>query len=416
MIQTTTARLGLVFTVVTSFAGSASAQTAPAVTMSASPTSIAPGGQSKLSFSSVNTTSCTGSSSPSDPAFSVSGTSGSITLSPKSTTTYAISCKGRRGAASASAQISVAAPTVGLSIKPTMINPGQPATVAFQASNATSCKGASSPNDPNFVVSGLTGSVVLNPQVTTTYSVTCANGSASTTASAIATVTMDKIVLSEDFSSVAASDPATCVADGQNATPNWLSVFNGYGCNGIIKLWDGNAAMVQPAPSLTSNETHAALIAGPLLAQPIDTKGNFTLETALKTKKQLRQGTAPNVWEVGWILWDYADNTHFYYFIPKPNGWELGKGDPNYPGAQRFLASGSSPQYPVGKRLVVRVTQSVSGAGATTMSVYVDGALLTTFTDTERPYSGGSIGFYTEDAQVFFNSLVVTTPVAIALK
>ncbi|WP_424362064.1 hypothetical protein [Methylocystis parvus] len=411
MIQTVSARLGLVFTVVGSFAGSgALAQTAPAVTMSASPTTIAPGSQTKVSYASVNTTSCTGSSSPSDPAFSISGTSGSVVLSPKATTTYAVSCKGKKGTASASAQVSVLTPVVGLTTKPTMVNPGQPTTIAYTSGNATSCKGSSSPNDPNFVVNALSGSFVIYPSQTTTYTVTCTNGSTSVSSRAVATVTSDKIVLSESFSNVVANNPAACVPDGQMATPSWLSVFNGYGCNGVIKLWDGNAAMVQPVASVKSTETHAGLISGPILAQPIDTQGNFTLEAALKTQKQLRQGTTPNAWEVGWVLWDYADNTHFYYFIAKPNGWELGKGDPAYPGAQRFLATGSSPQYPVGRRYVVKVTHAFSAANGTTMSVYVDNVFLTTFTDKERPYSGGSIGFYTEDAMVYFPSLVVTTP------
>lgn len=51
------------------------------------------------------------------------------------------------------------------------------------------------------------------------------------------------------------------------------------------------------------------------------------------------------------------------------------------------------------------------------MSVHVDNVFVTTFADKERPCSGGSIGFYTEDAMVYFPSLVVTTPaVAIAAK
>lgn len=410
MNRTALARLGLVFTIGGSFAGSPSlAQNAPAVTMSASPTTIAPGGQTKVSYGSVNTTSCTGSSSPSDPAFSVGGTSGSVVVSPKATTTYAVTCRGRRGSASASAQVSVLAPVVSLTPKPTTINPGQTATIAYTSNNATSCKGSSSPNDPNFAVNAASGSLAVSPSQTTTYTVTCVNGSSSVSSSGVVTVTSDTIVLSDSFTNVVAGNPAACVPDGQMATPSWLSVFNGYGCNGIIKLWDGNAAMVQPVASVTAGETHAGLIAGPILAKAIDTKGNFTLEAAMKTQKQLRQGTTPNAWEVGWVLWDYADNTHFYYFIPKPNGWELGKGDPAYPGAQRFLATGSSPQYPIGKRYVVKVTQSASPTG-TTMSVYVDNALLTTFTDNERPYSGGSIGFYTEDATVYFPSIVVTTP------
>jgi hypothetical protein len=125
----------------------------------------------------------------------------------------------------------------------------------------------------------------------------------------------------------------------------------------------------------------------------------------LKTQQQLRTGTAPNAWEVAWVLWNYTDNTHFYYFIAKPNGWELGKEDPAYPGAQRFLAAGSSPTYAIGQWLNVKVVQS-----SNTIKVYVNGTLITTFTDNERPYSGGKIGFYSEDSLVYLKSSKVTAP------
>ena len=90
------------------------------------------------------------------------------------------------------------------------------------------------------------------------------------------------------------------------------------------------------------DETHSALLTSKR------TWSDQTFSFTTTTLAQLRQGSAPNPWEVGWVLWHYTDNTHFYSFIAKPNGWELGKEDPAYPGAQRFLASGPSPTYPVG--------------------------------------------------------------------
>ena len=86
----------------------------------------------------------------------------------------------------------------------------------------------------------------------------------------------------------------------------------------------------------------------------------------------------------------------------KPNGWELGKRDPAYPGGQRFLATGASPAYPVGRRYDVDVAV-VEGRTA----VRVDGVPLTTFVDQERPWTGGAVALYTEDAAVRFADVEV---------
>jgi hypothetical protein len=39
--------------------------------------------------------------------------------------------------------------------------------------------------------------------------------------------------------------------------------------------------------------------------------------------------------------------------------------------------------------------------------VWIDGEHVVTFTDQERPYRGGRIGFYTEDAEVRFSDVVI---------
>ena len=100
---TCTAALSALFTY------SAQAQSPPTVTFSASPTSIPNGLSSTLTWSSANATACSGTGK----GFSPSGPSGSIAVSPKTATTYGITCTGAGGSASQSATVAVtAAPTL----------------------------------------------------------------------------------------------------------------------------------------------------------------------------------------------------------------------------------------------------------------------------------------------------------------
>ncbi|CCJ06994.1 putative lipoprotein [Methylocystis sp. SC2] len=290
-----------------------------------------------------------------------------------------------------------------------MINPGQAATLAFSATNADVCTGSSRPRDPNFVVRKSSGAVVVRPARTTTYTIKCKKGAASTSHRAVVTVTPERIILSEIFDGAVPHAPDARIEDGELLAHGWKSVYHGYGSNSVARLFDGQALAIRPKESNSGNETHAGLISGPHPSWPVDVKGDLTIEASLHTEEQLRRQNAPNPWEVGWLLWDYVDKTHFYYFIPKPNGWELGKADPAYPGDQRFLASGNRPIYPIRNRYVVKIVQAVTPT-STTISAFVDGVLLTTFTDRERPYSNGLVGFYSEDAAAYFHSVVVTIP------
>jgi hypothetical protein len=149
-----------------------------------------------------------------------------------------------------------------------------------------------------------------------------------------------------------------------------------------------------PQAATSPSATHASLV------RSASTFSDFDATVQVRTVQQLRSGSAPNPWEVGWVLWHYSDNTHFYSFIAKPNGWELGKEDPAYPGAQRFLAAGSAPTFPVGAWNTVRIRQV-----GTSMTVWVNGTQVAGFTDTERPYAGGALGLYTEDAVVHFDNV-----------
>jgi hypothetical protein len=77
----------------------------PTVSLSASPTSVAAGGSSTLTWSSTNATSCTASGGWSGDK----ATSGSQSVSPAATTTYTLGCTGPGGSAQASATVTVLA-------------------------------------------------------------------------------------------------------------------------------------------------------------------------------------------------------------------------------------------------------------------------------------------------------------------
>lgn len=186
----------------------------------------------------------------------------------------------------------------------------------------------------------------------------------------------------------------TCFADGTNFGP-WTSAFAGFGCVQVES--SGTRSWLDEAPEVStdSSQTHSSLVLGPSFSNAL------TFSVSLNTVAQLRQGSAPHPWEVGWVLWHYTDNSHFYYFLPKANGWELGKEDPAYSGSQRFLATGSSPTFSIGSWHNITIMETAQN----TITVYVDGNLITTFTDTERPYTSGRIGLYDEDSHVQFQNV-----------
>ena len=128
------------------------------------------------------------------------------------------------------------APIATLSAKPTTINPGQSATLAFSSANADVCKGSSRPHDPRFVVHDMSGAVLVRPARTTTYTIKCKSGAASASHRAVVTVTSDRIVLSETFDSAVPHTPDTRIADGELLAPNWKSVYHGFGLNSVSAL------------------------------------------------------------------------------------------------------------------------------------------------------------------------------------
>lgn len=167
---------------------------------------------------------------------------------------------------------------------------------------------------------------------------------------------------------------------------HWHVRYTGYG-----QVTSDNARItLEPQSAASHDVTHGGLVhTTGQCHQP-----SFSL--TLNTESQVRTGD-PNTWEVGWVLWNFQSDTHFYAVALKPNGWEISKQDPHYPGNQRFLETGDTPKFPTGHDYTVSVTQHDGR-----MTVTADGTELATVVDDETPYRDGSIALYTEDARVHF--------------
>ena len=178
----------------------------------------------------------------------------------------------------------------------------------------------------------------------------------------------------------------------------WQLAYDGYGHAWATTRSGTVALTLQPARATSAAATHAALV----LSR--ESWPDLAAEIRVRTNYQLRQ-PHPNPWEVGWLLWHYAGDTHFYYIALKPNGWELGKADPAYPGQQRFLATGTHPAFPPARWYTIRVWQR-----GNVIQVNVDGRPLVRFTDTQDPYRSGRVGLYAEDASATFQPVAFGPP------
>src|SRR2546427_1445975 len=101
--------------------------------------------------------------------------------------------------------------------------------------------------------------------------------------------------------------PAALAAAGQWST--WW---------GQVSSSNGTYSLTSQTPTSPS-ETHSALVTTKR------TWGDQTFSFTTTTLAQLRQGSAPNPWEVGWVMFRFRDLHDYYWFILKTNGFELGK-------------------------------------------------------------------------------------------
>ncbi len=203
----------------------------------------------------------------------------------------------------------------------------------------------------------------------------------------------------------AAHGPAPAAARGSGAASNLSDSFSesSLDAHKWISLWgsqlvSGGRLELSSTLPASADQTFSSLVVSR------QTWGDLNLALDTTTLGQLRQ-PAPNPWEVSWVFFRYSDLAHYYWLSLKTNGWELGKKDGGAldgTAPQVFLATGTSPTFPVGRRYRVQVTM-VGGR----VTVTVDGTLLLDAVDPD-PLGAGAIGLYEEDSRVAFDKVSVT--------
>ncbi len=86
---------------------------------------------------------------------------------------------------------------------------------------------------------------------------------------------------------------------------------------------------------------------------------SFPQEAAVRFRVVEQYRPAPNPWEVAWVV--LGDAQWFVAFVPKAGGWHVELVDTRSEPYQRYVASGSSPGYPVGAPITVSIAARESG-------------------------------------------------------
>ena len=155
--------------------------TLPAITsFTANPTGVTLGGASTLSWVTSGATTLTITPG----TFATTNASGSTGVSPEATTTYVLTATNAAGSVTASATVTVSAQTLpvinSFTANPTSITSGSSSTLSWSTSGATGV----SITPGTFTSTAATGSFMVSPTATTTYTLTATNAAGNSTAAA----------------------------------------------------------------------------------------------------------------------------------------------------------------------------------------------------------------------------------------
>jgi Protein of unknown function (DUF4038)/Putative collagen-binding domain of a collagenase len=190
----------------------------PTVNLNVNPASVTSGGNSTLTWSATDATSCTASGGWSG-SMSTSGSASTGALT--NTTEFTLTCVGGGGSAQATGTVQVTsgpAPTVSLSASPLSVTSGDSSTLTWSSTNATSCTASGGwsgtlPTSGSQVTGALTS--------TTTYTLSCtgSGGSAnSTTTITVSTPSAPTATLTANPTTIASGNSSTLTWSSTNAT------------------------------------------------------------------------------------------------------------------------------------------------------------------------------------------------------
>ena len=193
----------------------------PTASISASPATVAPGSSATLSWTTAYASTVT-----IDNGIGVVAASGSMAVSPSSTTQYTLTATSVNGTATSVATVTIKAipPTAKLTASPTTITVGNSATLTWSTTNATSVS-----IDNGIGTVAASGSTTVSPTSTTTYTLTATGSSGTVTATATVTVQtlMPTAKLTASPSSITAGQTSTLTWSTTNATT--VSIDQGIG-------------------------------------------------------------------------------------------------------------------------------------------------------------------------------------------
>jgi phospholipase C len=233
-------------------------QTVPTVTFAASPASIMAGATATLTWTSANA-----ASAAINNGIGAVASSGSTMVTPTQTTTYTITVSGTQTqTATAQATVTVmtlGAPTVTMSAKPTSIVAGQSSTLTVVAKNSTKVVITDNLDSNSSPLSATGGTLSVSPTATTIYTAT-ATGTNNQTVTAQATVTVTPLAAP----TVTMSANPTSILAGQSSTLTVVAT---------------NSTKVVITDSLDSNSSPLSTTGGTLSVSPTAT----TIYTATVT-------------------------------------------------------------------------------------------------------------------------------------
>jgi hypothetical protein len=232
----------------------------PTVTLTADPTMVTGGSAGNatttLTWSSTNASSCTAFGGWTGPK----GLSGSEIVTPSATTTYQLDCTGPGGVGSDDATVDFIPsstptpnPTLSISANPTNVTPGPgsaSSTLTWSSSNASACEASGGWSGSR----GVSGSEIVTPAATTTYTLLCGNGTASTSESVTVNFVptpvtpTGKLLITEVMYDLTTS---TTSPQGAESANEWVELYNG--TNSAIDLggyFIGDASSTDVLPSV----------------------------------------------------------------------------------------------------------------------------------------------------------------------
>ncbi len=185
---------------------------APTISLKATPSTVASGGASTLTWATTGATACSASGTYNGSV----ATSGSHTTGPLSANaTYNLSCTGPGGSATQTVTVSVtpAPPTVSLTASPSTLASGKAATLTWKSAHATACT-ASGAWRGSLALQGTQSTGALT--ASETYTLTCSGPGGSAAQSVTVTLTSASPTVS------LASNPST-VSSGGKSRLTWSS-------------------------------------------------------------------------------------------------------------------------------------------------------------------------------------------------